>query len=325
MDALILVKPETVARWHRQGFRLYWRRKSRAQTPGRPRVGREVRDLIRRVASENGWGAPRIHAELLKLGFAVSERTVSRYLPRRPTNPDAVKRWLAFLRNHREVIAGVDFFTVPTATFQMLHVFFVIHHDRWRILQLAITDHPHAEWVVQQLREAFPFDSAPRYLVLDRDGKYGNLVPETLRTWGVKPVRISPRCPWQNGVSERWVLSVRRELLDHVVVINAAHLHRLLRSYIAYYHDDRCHLSLAKDAPNARAVTPLSFPVGEGGRPAARRWASPSVRVARRARGRLRSGSAFLDGGPCPTPLGQRTGAPNRLGFRRDRRSLPAL
>ena len=245
-NALILVEPDTVVRWHRQGFAWFWRWKSRARKVGRPRVSPEPRDVIGRMATENGWGAPRIHAELLKLGFTVSERTVSRYLPRRPTNPDAVKRWLAFLRNHRDVIVGVDFFTVPTATFQLLEVFFVIHHDRRRILRLAVTDHPHAEWVVQQLRKAFPFDSAPRHLVLDRDGMYGNLVPDTLRAWGVKPVRISPRSPWQNGVAERWVLSVRCELLDHVVVINAAHLHRLLREYVAYYNwGSRCFTSLS--------------------------------------------------------------------------------
>jgi hypothetical protein len=259
-NALILVQPDTVVRWHRQGFGWFWRRKCRSRPRGRSPVTPEIRDLTRRMATENRWGAPRIHAELLKLGFTVSERTVSRYLPRRPTSPDAVKRWLAFLRNHRDVIAGVDFFTVPTATFRLLYVFFVIHHDRRRILQLAVTDHPYAEWVVQQLREAFPYDSAPRYLILDRDGRYGNVVPDTLRAWGLKPVRISRRSPWQNGVSERWVLTVRRELLDHVVVLSADHLRRLLRSYLAYYHEDRCHLSLGKDSPNRREVTPRPSP-----------------------------------------------------------------
>ena len=262
-NALILVKPETVARWHRKGFRLLWRLKSRPGTVGRPCVSREIRDLIRRMATDNGWRAPRIHGELKKLGFDVSERTVSRYLPRRPTSPDAVKRWISFLRNHRDVIAGIDFFTVPTATFSLLYIFFVIHHERRRILQFAITDHPHAEWVVQQLREAFPFDSAPRYVILDRDGKYGDLVPDTLRGWGVEPKKTSARSPWQNGVAERWVQSVRRELLDHAVVINAEHLHRLLTEYVAYYHEDRCHLSLDKDTPNEREVTPRPSPAAK--------------------------------------------------------------
>jgi len=255
-NSLILVKPETVTGWHRKGFRLFWRLKSRRGRVGRPRVSREVRDLIRQMARENGWGAPKIHGELTKLGFDVSERTVSRYLPKRPVNPDAVKRWMTFLRNHRDAITGVDFFTVPTATFKMLHVFFVIHHERRQVLNFTITDHPHAEWVVQQLREAFPFDTAPRYLILDRDGKYGELVPNTLRDWGVSPKKISRRAPWQNGVAERWVLSVRRELLDHVVVFNAAHLQRLLYEYVGYYHEDRAHLSLDKDTPDGREVTP---------------------------------------------------------------------
>jgi len=263
MDALILVRPETVARWHRQGFRLYWRRKGRARRVGRPRVSREVRELIRRMATENGWGAPRIHGELHKLGFDISERTVSKYMPRRATHPDAVKRWMAFLRNHRDVITGADFFTVPTATFQLRYVFFVVHHERRRILSFAVTDHPHAEWVVQQLREAFPYDRAPRYVILDRDGKYGSVVPDTLREWGIEPKKTAPRSPWQNGVAERWVQSVRRELLDHVVVLDADHLRRLLAEYVDYYHEDRCHLSLEKDAPDPRVVTPRPSPAAK--------------------------------------------------------------
>ena len=170
----------------------------------------------------------RLHGELLKLGFDVNERTVSRYLPKRPVPQDALKRWMAFLRNHREVITGVDFFTVPNVTFQLLYVFFVIRHDGRQVVHFAITSHPYPEWVIQQLREAFSFDTAPRYLILDRDGKYGDLVPKTLKSWGVKPVRTSWKSPWQNCVSERWVLSARRELLDHVVVLKETHLHRLL-------------------------------------------------------------------------------------------------
>jgi len=255
-NALILVKPDTVTKWHRKGFRLFWRWKSKTRKPGRPRISKEIRGLILKMSCENGWGAPRIHSELLKLGFDLKERTVSRYLPKRPVPPDALKRWMAFLRNHREVITGVDFFTVPNVTFQVLYVFFVISHARRQIVHFAITSHPYAEWVVQQLREAFPFDTAPRYLILDRDGKYGDVVPRTLKSWGIKPVRTSFRSPWQNGVCERWVLSARIEMLDHVVVLNEAHLHRLLSNYVHYYHEDRCHLSLGKDTPNRRPVTP---------------------------------------------------------------------
>ncbi len=208
------------------------------------------------MAAENRWGAPRIHAELLKLGILVSERTVSRYLPKKPSGPDAVQRWKRFLHNHRDVLVGVDFFTVPTVTFRVLYVFFVIHHGRRRILHTGVTEHPSERWVIQQLREAFPFDTAPRYLILDRDGKYGRVVPKKLESWGVKIVRTAWRSPWQNGVAERWVSSVRAELLDHVVIFNEAQLHRLLDHYVTYYNRDRCHLTLEKDAPEPRKVQP---------------------------------------------------------------------
>jgi transposase InsO family protein len=206
------------------------------------------------MATENRWGAPRVHAELLKLGFTVSERTVSRYMPKRRADPDAATRWRTFLRNHRDVLAAMDFFTVPTVSFRVLYVFFVIHHGRRRVLHTNVTTHPSAAWIIQQLREAFPFDTAPRYLILDRDGKYGRVVPEKLRSWGVKLVRTGWRSPWQNGAAERWVLSARRELLDHVIVFNEVHLRRLLAEYVSYYNIDRCHLALDKDAPELRDV-----------------------------------------------------------------------
>ncbi len=251
-EALIIVKPETVIRWHRAGFHAYWRWKSKRI--GRPRSHRETRELIRRMATENCWGAPRIHAELLKLGFLVSERTVSRYMPKKPAGPDAVQRWKRFLDNHRDVLVAMDFFTVPTVTFRVLYVFFVIHHGRRRVLHTNVTAHPSAQWIIQQLREAFPFETAPRYLILDRDGKYGHVVPEQLKSWGVKLVRTAWRSPWQNGVAERWISSVRAELLTHVVVLNEDHLRRLLAEYVAYYNRDRCHLALDKDAPEPREV-----------------------------------------------------------------------
>ncbi|MFH1434146.1 MAG: integrase [Pseudomonadota bacterium] len=218
-NALIVVKPDTVARRHRMVFRLFWRWKSRSRRIGRPKVPAEVRKLILTMALENGWGAPRIHAELLKLGFDLGERTVSRYMPKRPTDPDTLQRWITFLRNHKECMAGMDFFTVPTSTFNLLYVFFVIHHGRRYILHFAVTAEPYALWIVQQLREAFPEDSAPRYVILDRDGKYGEAVPAALKNMGVKIVRIIYRSPWQNPIAERFVGSVRRELLNHVVVL----------------------------------------------------------------------------------------------------------
>ncbi len=200
------------------------------------------------------WGAPKIHGELLKLGFEVGERTVSRYLARFKRRGDPSKLWLTFLKNHREAIAAMDFFTVPTATFRLLYCFFVISHDRRRIVHFNATEHPTSPWVVQQLREAFPEDSAPKYLILDRDKKFGNDVTEMLQSMEIRIKRTAFRSPWQNGVAERWVGSCRRDLLDHVIVFNEAHLRRLVRDYIRYYHEDRTHDGLGKDTPNRRPI-----------------------------------------------------------------------
>ena len=172
------------------------------------------------VAENASWGAPRIYGELLMLGFEVSERTISRWMKRAPRAPDPAKRWLAFLRNHREAIAAMEFFTVPTVTFGVLYCFFVISHDRRRILHCNVTRHPTSSWIVQQLREAFPFDSAPRFLVFDRDARYGLEVPAAVRSLNMSPVRTSFESPWQNGIAERWVGSCRRDLLDHVIALN---------------------------------------------------------------------------------------------------------
>ncbi len=253
-QALIVVSPETVVRWHRLGFMLYWRVISKARrVVGRKRISKEVRDLIFRMAAENPtWGAPRIHGELLMLGFDVSERTISRWMRRVPRNPEPAKRWLAFLRNHREAITAMDFFTVPTITFGVLYGFFIISHDRRRIVHFNVTKHPTSLWVIQQLREAFPFESAPRFLIFDRDCKYGAEVPAAVRSLGIKPVRTSFESPWQNGVAERWVESCRRDLLDHVIAVNERHLKRLLSEYVHYFHEDRTHLGLGKETPGGR-------------------------------------------------------------------------
>ena len=260
-NALIIVQPETVVKWHRKGFKLYWRWKSRPRGAGRPRADREVRSLIRKMATDNvTWGAPKIHGELLKLGFYVSERTVSRYMPRRPAPPDAIERWKTFLRNHRSEIAACDFFTVPTATFRVLYVFFLIHHDRRQLLHFNVTFHPTAAWVIQQLREAFPWDTNPRYLIFDRDSKFSPAVDGAIRSMGTESVRTAYRSPWQNGVAERWVGSCRREMLDHVVVLGEEHFRRLLGEYVRYYREDRTHLALGKDTPIPRAVTPKPCP-----------------------------------------------------------------
>ncbi len=254
-EVLVVVKPETVVRWHRAGFRLYWRFVSQRREKGRPRISPELRQLIERMAKENPtWGAPRIHGKLLKLGFEVSERTVSRCLGRLGGNGDACKLWLIFLKNHREVIAAMDFFTVPTATFRVLYCFFVISHSRRKVLHFNATEHPTSPWIAQQLREAFPEDTAPRYLILDRDRKYEGEATEVLQSMSSELVQTAYRSPWQNGVAERWVGSCRRELLDHVIVFNGAHLRRLVREYLRYYHADRTHDGLGKDTPEKRPV-----------------------------------------------------------------------
>ena len=238
-QALIIVSPDTVVRWHRAGFALYWRAISRTRHVfGRKRISKEVRDLIFRMVVENPtWGAPRIHGELLMLGFDVSERTISRWIRRAPRDPEPAKRWLAFLRNHREAIAAMDFFTVPSVSFRLLYCFFVISHDRRRILHFNVTRHPTSAWVIQQLREAFPFEAGPRFLIFDHDSKFSFEVAAAVRSLNVRPVRTSLESPWQNGVAERWVESCRRDILDHVIALNELHLKRLIKEYVLYYND----------------------------------------------------------------------------------------
>jgi putative transposase len=257
---LIVVTPRTVVGWHRAGFRLYWKWLSQArQMGGRKRVSQEIRALIFRMVAENPtWVAPRIHGELLKLGFNVSETTVSRWLRRAPKSPDVGKRWLTFLRNHREAIAAMDFFTVPTLTFGVLYCFFVIGHDRRKILRFNITRNPNALWIVQQMREAWPYAPAHRFLLFDRDSKFGTDVISSAKDMGSQPVRTAFRSPWQNGVAERWVGSCRRDLLDHVIVLNERHLKRLMAEYVRYYHEDRTHLGLGKDTPAGRPIAARS-------------------------------------------------------------------
>ena len=228
------------------------------RTRGRVRVGRkpssrELRERIFRMVSENPtWGAPRIHGELKMLGFDISERTVLRWMRKAPRDPEPARRWAAFLINHREAIAAMDFFTVPTLTFGVLYCFFVIHHDRRRILHCNVTRHPTTAWVAQQLREAFPYNSAPKYLIFDREHTFQGEVLEAVDGLGVRPVRTAIRSPRQNGVAERWVGACRRDLLDHVIVLNKRHLKRLMNEYVRYYHDDRTHLGLGKETPAGR-------------------------------------------------------------------------
>lgn len=258
---MIFVQPETVVRWHRAGFKLYWTWLSRHRVPsGRRCVSKQLRDLIFRLSAENStWRAPRVHGELKMLGFDISERTVLRWMRKAPRSPEPAKRWATFLCNHREAIAAMDFFTVPTLTFGVLYCFFVVAHDRRRIVHCNVTKHPTSSWVVQQLREAFPYDSAPGYLIFDRATNFNNEVIEAVKSFGTQPKRTRFRSPWQNGVAERWVGNCRRDLLDHVIVLNQRHLKRLICEYVRYYHVDRTHLALDKGTPAGREA------VGEPG------------------------------------------------------------
>jgi transposase InsO family protein len=250
-QVLVILKPETVIGWHRKGFRMYWTWKSKQRRGGRPPVPREVRDLIRRMSHENAlWGAPRIHGELMKLGFKISEATVSKYMARVPKPPS--QTWRTFLRNHTDCLASIDFFVLPTATFRLLFVFIVLHHERRQIVHFGVTAHPTAAWVGQQITEAFPWDTAPRYMIRDRDGVYGLVVRARIKAMGIGEVVTAPRSPWQNPYVERMIGSIRRECLDHVIVLSERQLRRILASYLDYYHRSRTHLSLSKDSPVPR-------------------------------------------------------------------------
>ena len=254
-SALAIVQPETVIAWHRRSFRLFWVWKIRRGQPGRPTLPREVRDLIRRMCRENPiWGAPRIHGELLKLGIDISETSVSKYMVRRRKPPS--QNWRTFLENHAKQLVSIDFFTVPTMRFQVLYVFLVLAHDRRRILHFNVTAHPTAEWTRQQLREAFPFDQLPRYLLRDRDAIFGHDFREQILTMGIHEVLSTPRSPWQRAYVERVIGSIRRECLDHLFVFNQTSLRRTLASYFDYYHRSRTHLSLDKDSPGPRSIQP---------------------------------------------------------------------
>jgi transposase InsO family protein len=219
---LVIVNPETVVRWHRTGFKMYWKWISRRRTrSGRKPTPKALRELILRMVVENRtWGAPRIHGELKMLGYEISERTVLRWMRKAPRNPEPARRWAAFLSNHREAIAAMDFFTVPI-TFGVLY--FVIAHNRRSILHFNVTRHPTSAWVIQQLREAFPYDSAPRHLIFDRGANFSDHVVDMIKSFGIQPKRTTFQSPWQNGIAERFVGSCRRDLLDHVIVVNERH------------------------------------------------------------------------------------------------------
>ncbi len=254
-SALLIVKPETVIAWHRRGFRWYWRWKSRHGEPGRPTIDLEIRELIRKMSLANPlWGAPRIHGELLKLGIKVSQATVAKYMAR-PQRPPS-QTWRAFLNNHVSQLVSTDFFVVSTVTFRVLYVFIVLAHQRRRLLHFNVTANPTSEWTAQQLIEAFPWGNAPRYLLRDRDSIYEGSFRQRLRGMAIQEVLTAPGSPWQNSYAERLVGSIRRECLDHIMVLNESSLRRILKSYFQYYLGSRTHLSLGKDSPVPRTIHP---------------------------------------------------------------------
>lgn len=254
-DVLHFVRPDTVVRWHRKGFRFYWKRKSKSK-PGRPPISFEIIYLIRRMSMENtGWGAPKIASELALLGHVVADSTVAKYMVR-VRKPDPSQRWGTFLRNHMDVTAACDFFVVPTATFKVLYVLVVLSHARRQILHVNVTEHPTAAWTARQILEAFP-GQVPRLLLHDRDGIYGWEFDRMVEALKIRQIRSAPRSPWQNPFVERVIGSIRRECTDHIIPFGRRHLLRTLREYIEHYNESRPHQSLDRNSPVPREVEAL--------------------------------------------------------------------
>jgi transposase InsO family protein len=252
LNVLTVIRPETLVRWHRARFRCYWRWKSRSRG-GRPQIETGLRALIREMSMENPlWGAPRIHGELLKLGFDVAQSSVAKYMVKRRGPPS--QGWRTFLRNHAPDIAAMDLFVVPTIAFDLLYAFVIVRLDRRDLVWVNVTANPTAEWISRQLTEAFPWNEAPRYLIRDRDRIYGTAVTRRVHAMGIRDKPTAPASPWQNGFAERLIGSIRRECVDHFIVLGEAHLRRILRAYAGYYNDIRTHRSLDKDAPVSRAI-----------------------------------------------------------------------
>src|SRR5271169_1809671 len=245
LKVLTIIRPETLVRWHRAGFRCYWRWKSRPPE-GRPQIHTELRVLIRRMSVENPlWGAPRIHGELLKLGFKLAQSSVAKYMVKRQGSPS--QGWRTFLHNHTPDIAAMDLFVVPTIGFDLLYAFIIIRLDRRELAWINVTTNPTAEWIARQIIDAFPWNENPRYMIRDR--VYGTMVTRRLRAMGIRDKPTAPASPWQNGFAERLIGSIRRECIDHILILSEAHLRRILKTYARYYNDVRTHWSLAKDAP----------------------------------------------------------------------------
>src|SRR4030095_14874480 len=250
LDSIAVIQPDTIVRWHRRGFRALWWWKSRRRL-GRPGIAKDVRDLIREISRANPlWGAHRVHGELLKLGIDVSQSTVAKYMSRIRRPPS--QSWRTFLYNHAEAIASIDLFVVPTITLRMLFGFVVLHHGRRQLAHVGVTAHPTAEWLSHQISEAFPWDRAPRHLVRDRDGAFGEVFKQRLHAMGIRGRPTGPRSAWQNAYVERLIGSIRRDCLDHLIIVDERHLRNLLRDYAEYYNRLRTQLSLNSDAPLGR-------------------------------------------------------------------------
>jgi len=252
LKVLTIIRPETLVRWHRAGFRSYWRWKSRS-LGGRPQIDADLRALIRRMSIENPlWGAPRIHGELLKLGFEVAQSSVAKYMVKRRGPPS--QEWRTFLCNHAPDIAAMDLFVVPTIGFSLLYAFVIVRLDRRDLVWINVTTNPTSDWIARQMTEAFPWDDAPKYLIRDRDRIYGAVVTRRLRAMGIRDKPTAPASRWQNGFAERLIGSIRRECVDHIIVLGETHLRRVLKSYADYYNWIRTHRSLNKNAPVSRPV-----------------------------------------------------------------------
>ena len=251
---LVLVRPETVLRWHRHGWRLYWRWSSGTHL-GRPRLSSEIRELIATMASQNPlWGTERIRGELLKLGIPVSARSIRRYRRHRHSRPPS-QSWRTFLTNHAEGIWAADLFVVQTLTFQTLYVLFFISHGRRQLVHFEVTSHPNAAWVWRQLIEATPWNCKPRFLIHDNDRVWGADFGRRTSGLGLQSVRTPIQAPRANAIAERWVRTIRRECLDHVIPISERHLRSVLMEFVDYYNRDRTHRSLDLQPPNPRPAS----------------------------------------------------------------------
>ncbi|HEW79599.1 MAG TPA: transposase [Phycisphaerales bacterium] len=253
-SAMIIVKPETVIGWHKKGFKLYWKRKS--LRVGRPNIDWQLIKFIRRMQKENqAWSAQRIQGELVKLGLDVSDNTVAKYMRKHKADPEKRQRWLTFLRNHARHIVGIDFLVARTIFFKSMHVFVAISHDRRKILHFGVTSKPHSQWAIQQLRETFAFDETTKYVIRDNDKIFSEDFKQHIKNFGLKDKPTAYRSPWQNPIAERVIGTLRRECLDHMIILNEKHLYDVLHKYIfEYYNVSRTHMSLGKDSPERRPI-----------------------------------------------------------------------